>query len=1263
MFDVAPDEVAALNDTDLRELVARLCEADLAAAGKPTVGVTWGGSQTAPDGGLDVRVAQDADSAIGGFIPRAATGFQVKLPDMPAAAILAEMKPKGVIRPVIAQLAAEGGAYIIVSSTGSVADFALRSRLEAMKQALESVPNADKLHLDFYDRTRLATWVRRHPGLIAWVKERINQRKTGWHAHGAWSYPAEGLGAEYLSDDKLRLKFGRQDDGAGRSIGDAMDDLRDMLREERKVVRLVGLSGVGKTRLVQALFDCRFGARALPEALAVYTNMSDDPDPQPIGMASELIAGGHRAVLIIDNCTPELHRRLTDVCRAAESRLSVLTVEYDVRDDRPESTQVVSLETSSVALITQIVRRRFPHLSQVDAATIADSSGGNARIAIALANTVGESESISGLSDDELFKRLFQQRHDASDALLRAARACALLYSFEGTALDGTDAELPILASLAREDVLDLYEHVNELLERELAQERGPWRAILPHAIANRLAKGALDILPLSVIEAKLVTGGTQRTVRSFSRRLSFLHDHPKAVEMATKWLSPGGLLSNIASLDADGIAILANVAPIVPTQVLAALERAGDSAFDEGLAVWRRERALLRSLAYDPALFERSAWLLVRSCTEEPLERSRKEGPEAFLGLFTIYLSGTHATIGQRLDIVERLLRSSNPKQQTLGLQAVEKLLQTMHFSSSHKFEFGAHSRDYGYAPPTYDDISAWFGAVLTFIERLIFADAVLATELKAAISKHFRSLWVYGRVTSELDQLARRIADAGFWGEGWLATKFTLTLGKPELLKEDQDRLAALELHLRPVSLIDKIQALVLGNASDDFTLDEESEDTMAGVNRRDAQAKALGEELANDDHALDVLLPTILKGGHRTWMLGRGLAKASGVRPRLWDRFRTALLGLSASERNPLVMCGFLLEIGEIDQPLAERFLDGAVGDPILGAFLPFLQSNVGLDSAGLARLQRSLEANQVPVLNFKTLMYGGATKDAPAQALSHLLMSLAEKPEGQQVALEILDMRLFADDGAKRSHDESLLDVGRHLLSVVEFDAAKRAESHGMARVTERCLGGPDGTRLAGELTTRLREAVIRGDIYAFDQTELITVLLTAQPHPVLDVIFAGDPSTEGTEWMLWGPLTSHSVNPLNAVEVDDLASWCQADPVLRFPAIAAFIDFSAPATDESGRARWSDQARMLLTASPNPESVLQAFVDRFRPMSWSGSRAALMESYLPLLDGLPAPVNGTLSSCIAGATSRLRAEIEEERQSETRFDRTSDERFE
>jgi hypothetical protein len=76
---------------------------------------------------LDVRVSLLSGKKIEGFVPRASTGFQVKKPDMPRADIIREMRPAGTIRPVIQELAADSGAYIIVSSSGSTADIALRN--------------------------------------------------------------------------------------------------------------------------------------------------------------------------------------------------------------------------------------------------------------------------------------------------------------------------------------------------------------------------------------------------------------------------------------------------------------------------------------------------------------------------------------------------------------------------------------------------------------------------------------------------------------------------------------------------------------------------------------------------------------------------------------------------------------------------------------------------------------------------------------------------------------------------------------------------------------------------------------------------------------------------------------------------------------------------------------------------------------------------------------------------------------------------------
>ncbi len=54
LFDITEKDITALGDADLRELIARLCEAEYRLAELPSIGVIWGGHQDAPDGGLEV---------------------------------------------------------------------------------------------------------------------------------------------------------------------------------------------------------------------------------------------------------------------------------------------------------------------------------------------------------------------------------------------------------------------------------------------------------------------------------------------------------------------------------------------------------------------------------------------------------------------------------------------------------------------------------------------------------------------------------------------------------------------------------------------------------------------------------------------------------------------------------------------------------------------------------------------------------------------------------------------------------------------------------------------------------------------------------------------------------------------------------------------------------------------------------------------------------------------------------------------------------
>jgi hypothetical protein len=644
MFAITGDDVALLNDEDLRTLVGLLCESEARKHGLPASTVTYGGHQNAADAGLDVRVALPANTAIEGFVPRPATGFQVKKQDMPRTEILKEMRPSGAVRSVIQELADQSGAYVIVSSRGSTSDHALQNRRDAMTEAVSDLSNANALMLDFYDRTRLATWVRDHAGLIPWVRDKVGKAIPGWRPYDAWAYAPDGVSGEYLLDDKLRIHARKKEAEGGLQILEGIKTIRERLQEAGTVVRVVGLSGVGKTRLVQSLFDERIGARSLDPSLAIYTNMADGPDPQPTCLVSDLLAARTRAILIIDNCTPDLHRRLSELCRSPQSTLSVLTVEYDIREDQPEGTDVFELQPSSNELIEKLIRHRFPALSIIDVRTVAHFSDGNARIAIALADTIKKNETIEGLNDQELLQRLFQQRHEPNESLMIAAQACSLVYSFQGEDVsDGDQAELIRLGSMVGKDAPEMFRNVAELMRRDLVQQRSVWRAVLPHAIANRLAEIALQNIPFETIQAQLVNGAPERLLKSFSRRLGYLHTSTEAIAIVRQWLADGGLLGNVADLNDLGRAMFTNVAPVAPEAALSALERAllGPGS-EEAAGKCADYIHLLRSLAYDATLFERCITLILKIVEA----RDVKETTDVFASLFFLYLSGSHATI-----------------------------------------------------------------------------------------------------------------------------------------------------------------------------------------------------------------------------------------------------------------------------------------------------------------------------------------------------------------------------------------------------------------------------------------------------------------------------------------------------------------------------------------------------------------------------------------------------------------------------------------
>jgi hypothetical protein len=901
-------------------------------------------------------------------------------------------------------------------------------------------------------------------------------------------------------------------------------------------------------------------------------------------------------------------------------------------------------------------------LSEVDARTIAVASGGNARIAVALAETVDRSDTISGLSDEELFQRLFRQRHDPDNALFLAAQACSLVYSFQGEALTGEEAELPRLAALAGQTAPDTFRHVRELLRRDLIQARGYWRAVLPHAIANRLAARALEDLPYDLIDQQLVSGGTERLAKSFSRRLSFLHDHTAAMAIVQRWFTSGGLLHNVSNLNDLGRAMFQNAAPVLPEAALSALERVAADTPDIAALVWRQHLPLLRSLAYDPPLFERSVAVLAQAAMQTEEERAAKEVSDIFVSLFPIYLSGTHATIEQRLAVIERLLDSDVSPARTLGLRAMDAVLKTSHFSSGYQFEFGARSRDYGYFPNSDEKLTGWYSTALTSVERLASTNEWLKHDMRSTVARNFSALWIRARVYDQVEKLSRTFAADGFWREGWFACKRTLRFNSGSMEPEVASRLSSLEAELRPSNITEQVKAIALSNQSAglDLELEASDDDFAAASERLQAKARELGEIVGTDDTLLEQLIPDMLRGGARAWTFGQGLAATSPQARLTWARLVEGLGQMPSEQQDVQVLRGFLAEAWRQDRTLAESLLDTAMDEPALIKLFPLLQTAVTIDERGISRLQRALDG-QIPIGAFRYLAFGGVTDHLPAGPFKELLLRIADQPDGFDVALEILYMRFHSDRSSDGDLEPELLLAGQELLGRVSFSTDTSSKAYHLAKLVKVCLAAGDTGPIAADIAIRLRQAIVNYESYSFNNEELLTALLDVQPVAVLNALFSGDEKDLQAGVHVFDDLGEHQGNPADAIPRGTLIDWCNVAAEIRYPIAATVVTFSRY-IEESTSHVWSDQAAALIAGAPDPKKVLATFIARFRPMSWSGSRAALMEANARLLDGI-ASLTPSLEPFAMAAKAQFMEEVAAERQHETEHDRIKDERFE
>ena len=673
-----------------------------------------------------------------------------------------------------------------------------------------------------------------------------------------------------------------------------------------------------------------------------------------------------------------------------------------------------------------------------------------------LADAVREEDSLSSFSDAELFERLFYQRNAPDTDLLKAAEVLSLVYSFSVSPDEEGVDELARLAGLLDQNGRALHREAQTLVDRQLAQKRGHWRAILPDAVANWLAERALRNIPDHDILDTFEGLPNTRLLKSFGKRLRYLHDHEVAQRIVKSWLSPGGRLHDIHLLNYDDIGLLWNVVPVAPNDILNAIEDQNtdglmETFFSRGNPHIPTFVDILVSIAYSAELFERCVVLLAKfALMGQEEEKKNNNIQDRLFGLFSLCLSGTEASPDTRDSLARRFLLSDLPNEQQLGLGMLSAALESLHWSSTGSFEFGARPRDLGYEPKTEGELNHWLMRFIALAQQIATgSDIRLSNQVRELLADKFPALWRHSGLRATLTGLARVTNDQRPWLDGWQAIReikhYNVRKADGKTTPDGAELLDELDDLLKPKRLSDEIRTYVL-NAGYELFDDESS---------RKRIAYELGTAVIGEPQVINELLQDFFTAKVGCLVeFGKGMASTCRDLRTLWNWLTRGLKLAGDQARHCGVLEGILKVVHQHDEPLAQIILDEAVQSRILRRFIVDLQLSVLLDHTGVSRLHKSLGYEDTPLRQFEKLAWHRLPDVFDETVVRDLMLRMLDRADGARIVLEGLRLRTSNEHGSTLSRD--LKSVALLAFAAVLQETIRGSSDYRLSDVLAYCL---------------------------------------------------------------------------------------------------------------------------------------------------------------------------------------------------------------
>jgi hypothetical protein len=1247
ILEITPDDINRLNDIQLTDLLLRLLRMETQKFGIPRSCISGSLEIKASDGGEDAHIKWSDGPEKTEWIPNRYTLFQCKAEKIGPKKCKTEIVSENELKPRVKDVLDNGGSYVLFFTQQCTTKMK-NEREKGFREGIQSTgaPYYETVDIQIYDANEISMWVNDYVPLIvqvcSWLGKHLPNSMCTWED---WKkYPENNV--EYVQDEIL---------------SGHLSQLKDhFFGAKKKVARIVGLSGLGKTRLALEVFrppgnpQKNIKSQTITDQV-VYIDTADGSAGLQ-GIVKQWRDQNLEGIIVVDNCELELHQRLCREIEHPDSRLSLLTLDYDPISN--DDCNFIRLEPASEEVITGIIKQSYQGLRDPDIRRIVEFAEGFPKIAVMLAKArLNEVDDMGNLNDNILMEKLLWGRKQPNDVARKVISACSLFthFGFSDDMVHQRDFVAENICDISKDD---FYEHAVQFIEQGVLDRRNRFVRVVPIPLAIRLAadwwrrcrpEKAKELITMDM------PGGMSEALCDQIGKLHHVHE---ARQLTKELCGDAAPFGQAEVLNSDkGSRLFRSLVEVNPIETANALEHAFGSWDKEQLLQVKAGRRnlvwALEKLCFWEETFPIATRILLSFAVSEN-ETWGNNATNKFFQLFHYLLSGTQAPPDLRLQVIDEALAADGMEYSRLAVEALGHALNTHHFSRDGGVEIqGSRAPQEDWQPKLWQDVFDYWTKCFDRLIPLASIDDELGTLARKQITSNLRGLIQYGRM-EELESALKSVGVENdiFWPEAYKEIKSTIHFDGAKLPKNGLEKLKKWLEILEPKTFVQRWK-LIISEPPRELETDEGETHS----DRFYRLASEFAEECSKNTQELFENLKIVFEGEQcRGYAFGHALGKLLDQDDVFIEKAMSVLKKLPPDRANPSVLCGFVYSISPKNPQLIEEMLDSVAKDDDLYIHAIKLTCSIEPQKEDLGRIIELVKKGKFNQNDLRAFAYGGTLKHlSPEDVITFCEDIIGLGNDGIFPALEVLFMYTFQDDEKfKLCHNEiqRILEIPGILC---ELEPASTMDAHPFKELVNRLLNYEEmndefAINISKEIVMAFTQEKFMVELIS-DLEPVIRILLSKYRDvtwPIFSDALLADDNRSYRVTFLFRPDNSakyYSEGVLSELSEDFLIQWCNENiakaPVILAKLVPLFIK-------DNETYSFHPIAKSLIYTFGDRPDVQSAIDSNMWSFSYVGSRTPYYEKQIEAIEKLETDNNPKLGMWCVKTIQRLNERIDYEK---------------